>query len=138
MEQLSLRDVMTPTPRFVQADDTLQVVQELFDEHGFRHLPVLMGDLIVGVVSDRDVTLAFSLATPETEASELRVSDICTPNPYTVDVEESFDQVLQHMGDTKIGSAIVTESDKMIGILTTTDICKVCGKFLKELFSEHE
>lgn len=133
MQPLDIQSIMTPSPRFVSADDPLTKVQQEMEERSFRHMPVLIGEQIVGIVSDRDVTLALSLAGAD-GGEELTAADICTPEPYTVDIRTRLDEVLKYMGETKIGSVIVTSEDKMVGIITTTDVCRACGSFFEEYF----
>ena len=130
-EDLKLRTIMTPMPRYVEADDPVSEVEQIFEEHSFRHLPVLMGEQVVGIISDRDVALAMSLSAEAVSEGELKAADICTHHPYIAEVDEDFATVLLKMAETKIGSVVILEHGKMVGILTTTDICRVCGLFFK-------
>jgi CBS domain-containing protein len=50
-------DVMTPNPLVVTADETLENCMVLMKQHGFRHLPILDGAKLVGLVSLRDLLL---------------------------------------------------------------------------------
>ena len=136
LEKLVLRNVMTPLPYAAKPEDNLIKIREQMETHNIRHLPVRDGSQVIGMVSERDVALTLSLMTHVGEEVEVSAREICTPDPYCVDVEERFDVVLQYMAKHRIGSAIVTENHEMIGIITTTDISRVCGFFLQELFDE--
>lgn len=125
-----LRSYMTVTPVYVRADDALETVQEVFSRNSFRHLPVLMADAVVGIISERDVFLALSLASGVQAQEELTAADICTPDPYTVDVNTSFAEVVRIMGERKLGAVIITENEMLAGIVTTTDVCRVCAQLL--------
>lgn len=127
---ITLRHYMTGTPVFIRADDSIEAVQATFVSHSFRHLPVLMGDEVVGIVSERDVLLTLSLAGASSAEAPLTAADICTPDPYTVDVETPFDLVVRIMGERKFGAVIITEEGRLAGILTTTDICRLCAELL--------
>ncbi|MGH9580465.1 MAG: CBS domain-containing protein, partial [Terriglobales bacterium] len=50
-------EVMTPRPYTVSMDETFQNCMFLMREHGFRHLPVVEGNKLRGLVSLRDVLL---------------------------------------------------------------------------------
>lgn len=133
MTSVQLIDYMTMTPLYVQADSTLAAVRDLFDANSFRHLPVLMDEQVVGIVSQRDVHLAISLAgCDESVEQQLRAADICTPNPYTVDIDTPVNEVVHTMGEKKIGATIITKEGMLAGILTTTDVCKLCAALLDE------
>jgi CBS domain-containing protein len=54
-EQLILRDVMTPNPLTISADDGILAAAQLMGERNLRHLPVVEGGNLVGIVSIRDV-----------------------------------------------------------------------------------
>ncbi len=48
-------EVMTPRPLTLSPDDTLEQARFIMLEHGFRHLPVVAGKQLTGIVSLRDV-----------------------------------------------------------------------------------
>jgi CBS domain-containing protein len=50
-----LRDVMTPNPLTASADDGILAAAQLMGERNLRHLPVVEGGNLVGIVSIRDV-----------------------------------------------------------------------------------
>ena len=54
-ESFDIRDVMTPDPVVLRADDTLAVAVNKMAVGGFRHIPVMDGTMPVGVVAARDV-----------------------------------------------------------------------------------
>ena len=126
----TLKDFMTFTPSFVSADSSLAAINEVFETNTFRHLPVLMGDEVVGMVSERDVHLALSLAGPDISVEHITAADVCTPDPYTVDIETPLQEVVHTMGESKFGAAVVTGNGKLAGILTTTDVCRLCSSLL--------
>lgn len=130
MATYTLEDFMTRTPAFVKADSSLLEVQELFASKSFRHLPVLIESEVVGILSERDVYLAGSLAESSETMRTLSAADICSPDPYTVDISTPLAEVVQTMGERKLGAVIITEFDTLAGILTTTDVCKMCTKLL--------
>ena len=56
----AITDIMTTRLVTVSMDDSLEVIKEIFDNVSFRHVLVVDGDVLVGVISDRDLLLAIS------------------------------------------------------------------------------
>ena len=130
----SMGSVMTPFPYFVTSDESLLRARTLMVEHAVRHLPVKDADTLVGVLTDRDIKRALDpdLGLPPKE--ELFVRDVFLRNAYVVDLHEPLDGVLDHMHQHHIGSALVTKADRLVGIFTTMDACRVFCQHLRSLF----
>ena len=110
----------TPDPITATEDMTVDALRGLMDGHGIRHLPVLRGDAVVGLVSDRDVRLAAGLG--DAEKRQLRAADIMAPDPLAVNADAPLEEVAYTMSERKVGSVIVNDGDgKFLGIFTATD-----------------
>ena len=114
-----ISDFMTPMPHTVGSEQTITFAQSLMDKYSVRHLPVLHGGELYGVVSDRDLGMIAGLN--EVNPDETTVEEAMTQEAYTVSRETPLFDVLQDMLEHKHGSAIVIEGTKIIGILTTYD-----------------
>ena len=136
LDKLVLKNIMTPLPYVAQPRDNLIQIREQMEIHNIRHLPVRDGSEIIGIISERDLALTRALSNHIVDEVAISARVICTPDPYVVDFQERIDVVLQYMAKHRIGSVIVTENDEMVGIITTTDVCRACGFFLQELFDE--
>lgn len=112
-------DVMTPGPHYVAANDTLDDARRLMDDRGIRHLPVMSGNDLVGIVTDRDINKALALR--GCAAESLTVEDAMTRDPYVVAPNVLLNVVARTMAQHKVGSAIVVERGAILGVLTTTD-----------------
>ena len=128
--------VMTPFPYVVQEDDSLLLARELMVRHEIRHLPVKRGDRLVGVLTDRDVKRSLDPDLGLPPRNELFVRDVFEPQAYVVDAGEPLDLVLEYMADHHIGSALVTRHDRLVGIFTATDACRVFCQHLRSIFLE--
>ena len=95
--------------------------------HRIRHLPVLSGGKLLGVLTDRDIRLIESL---DSRAWSLPVSEAMSEEPYTVEPDAPLDQVVEEMAEHKYGSAIVVQNHKVVGIFTTVDACRALSELL--------
>ncbi len=114
-----IADYMTPTPHTVGSEQTITFAQKLMQKHGIRHLPVLHGGKLDGIVSDRDLGMIAGLN--EVNPDNTTVEEAMTQEAYTVDKDTPLVDVLKEMLEHKYGSAVVVEGEKIIGIFTTYD-----------------
>ena len=115
---LQVKTYMTRRPVTVTPRDTLLDAQEKMNAGGFRRLPVVEGDRLVGIVTDRD------LGPHSGHLRETRVTAAMTENPLTITPATSLEAAARRMLDTKLDSLPVVEDEKLVGIITTTDILK--------------
>jgi acetoin utilization protein AcuB len=110
----------TPDPITVSEDMLIYDLRQLMEKHGIRHLPVVRGDTVVGVISDRDVRLFSGLTVAE--KFQVQAADIMATDPLTVSASTPLDEVAYAMSEKKVGSVIVKdEDDQFLGIFTVTD-----------------
>ncbi len=126
----SIRHYMTASPRTISADETLFRARQLMQALSIRHLPVLNGGQLVGIVTERDMRMLEGCGA---SSMETRVRDAMTPEPYVVDAKTALATVARRMVDRKLGSAIVTDEGRIVGIFSSTDALRV----LAEVFEEH-
>jgi acetoin utilization protein AcuB len=125
-----IRSVMTASPLSVGIDEPVSVAEDLMIDHEVRHLTVTESSALVGILSDRDI--AFSSNSAESDlADRLRVRDVCSLDVFAVEPETPLDTVLEQMASRRIGSAVVTEHGKAIGLFTSTDACRCFAEFLR-------
>jgi acetoin utilization protein AcuB len=113
----TVRALMTPAPHTIGSQQTIgEAARRMRDAH-VRHLPVLTGGHLVGLVSERDARLVETLSKTET----VLVGEVMSPEPYAVAPDDDLARVVEVMATRKLGSAVVLEDDRVIGIFTTTD-----------------
>lgn len=110
---------MTTSPLTIEQDSSLAHAQKVMADSKIRHLPVVDGEKLVGILSDRDVALISSIAGADPHT--LRVTDAMTPKPYTTSPKTTIDEVVTHMAEHKIGSVVVTDNNHVVGIFTAVD-----------------
>ena len=129
-----VKSYMTPSPYTIGAEQLVAHAKELFRAHGIRHLPVLRGGSLEGVLSDRDLALIDRL---DVNADRLTVDDVMTSDVYQVAPDTSLAEVAREMAGRKLGSAIVVDHHKVIGIVTTVDLCEALEELLDKRPMRH-
>jgi acetoin utilization protein AcuB len=124
----TVRQYMTSMPCTIAPTRSLAVARKAMLDHGIRHLPVLEGGRIVGVLSERDLFLVESV--PEVNPTVARVEEAMVPGPYVVSPDATVAEVVDTMIDLKIGSAVVAEGDKVAGVFTTIDALRALSDML--------
>lgn len=120
MTKTTIRHYMTPSPQTIGAEQMLTAAIELMREQQIRHLPVLRGGRLVGILSERDVALISGL--PAVNPAVIPVEDAMSDNVYTVHADTPLEEVAATMAANKYGSALVVgERDHVIGVFTTVD-----------------
>lgn len=111
--------LMTPTPHTIGTDQPLSTAHKMMRDYGIRHLPVLRGGKLVGVLSQRDLYFLETIAGVDVEID--RVADAMSPDVYTTHPSAPLREVARIMSDHKYGCAVVVDGGKVLGIFTVTD-----------------
>lgn len=126
---LKVDEYTTPCPLVIEAQDNIEHAMKIMRDNGIRHLPVIQGDHVVGIVSERNLKILELIQ----EKKEVRVSQIMQDNPFRVYNTDSLMEVVYSMSEKKIGSAIVLdENSNLDGIFTTTDALNALVEVLRE------
>ncbi len=120
---------MTPSPHSVGQDQALVHAHKLMRAHNIRHLPVLHGGKLVGVLSDRDLHLIESLR--DVDPSKVTIEEAMSPTPYTVSPKAPLDEVVREMAQHKYGCAVVEDNGKVVGVFTTVDAMRAFAEMLE-------
>lgn len=124
-----VRDHMSSTCHAVEASDPITQAKELMQFHAIRHLPVLEGAEVVGMVSLGDLYAMEAVLEVDPDRTEVRQAmsaDIFTARPDTPLLE-----VVRTMADRHIGSTVVLGPDGgLAGVFTATDCCRVLAELL--------
>ena len=127
--------VMTPFPYFVDTDNEVGDVERLMGEHQIHHVPVQQNGRVVGIVSERDLYHLGDRFLPTTDRARIRARDIMACDPYTVAFDTPLNEVALEMARRHAGSAIVLHHEKLAGILSATDICRILAEIFESEFS---
>jgi acetoin utilization protein AcuB len=129
VEELMSRDVRT-----IDASESCHEAVTRMSRARLRHLPVVeMGDRLVGIVTDRD--LRHRLFTPgvfraigtvpvESLLKDVAVREVMSAPVVTVRPDEDLERVAQLMIEEKVGSLPVVQGERVVGIITETDLLR--------------
>lgn len=122
VQAIMTRDVVT-----VRETDSLEHAAAVLGRHRFRHLPVVRGDQLVGLLSDRDRAAATCRPPAKRPA---RVGAVMRAAPIVVSPSTPVEQAARLMVEHKIG-ALPVVADRLVGIVTASDLllafCRVLG-----------
>jgi acetoin utilization protein AcuB len=117
-----VRDIMRTPAVAIPPATTLADAYRTMQEKHIRHLPVLDGDRLVGVITDRDLRLATSALSATPFAADRRVADVMRMNPFTADPLDPVEDAARTMRERKIGCLPVSDGGRIVGIVTGLDL----------------
>ena len=120
---------MTPSPHTIGDDQTLARAAEVMHEFQIRHLPVLSGGKLVGMLTERDLALIESMRGVDPKVERAR--DAMSTEVYSVSPEAALDEVALQMAANKYGSAVVVQNNHVVGVFTNVDACRALGELLR-------
>ena len=137
---IQVSDIMTRKVAVLHEENNLELAENGMRDYGFRHLPVVDGDKLVGLVTERDISRASVSSLAENREllddnlkryffiREIMTEEVITVRPWTTVVEAG-----SIMKEQKIGCLPVTEQDgTLLGIVTQSDFLDVALKLLAE------
>jgi acetoin utilization protein AcuB len=127
-----VQDVMQTKLFTVTPETTLPEAIRLTGQRGIRHLPVLDGERLVGILSDRDLKRAMASPATSLEVHELSylldrmcVKEIMTRAVITISPISPIEDAARLMVMEKIGALLVTDGERLIGLVTETDVLRL-------------
>jgi len=128
---MSAQDLMTPNPVTVTSHATVAEVWDLMRERGIRHVPVIDGDAVIGMLSDRDLAHFDVGRLITVEGAEALRRELSTPivklmsaDPITVEPEAGLGEVIDLLLEHRVGAVPVVrpETGELIGIVSYVDV----------------
>lgn len=124
-----VKNRMTTNPFTISPDQTIPDAQEIMMKHGIRRLPVVKDGKLVGVVTKEDIeryspSKATSLSMGEITylLSKTKIKQIMTKDPVTISPNALLEEAATLMRDQKVGFLPVVDGDRLVGIITESDI----------------
>jgi len=133
-----VRDIMVTDLTTLRTDETMLDATFAFARGGIHHIPILDGQRLVGLVTDKDLkhyTPSILSGIPVEDYNRLMettlLSKIMTHAPITIEPTKTVYEAAQILYDRRIGCLPVVEGNELKGIITTTDLVKVLLTMLK-------
>lgn len=134
-----VKDYMTTEVTSLQDTDALLDAAMVFVRSSFRHLPVLQGKKVVGIITERDVKQFAPSLLSGTTADEYNtvmettpISRVMTKNPITLRPSQPMSEAARIMHSRRVGCVPVVENDELVGIITTTDLLRLLIHMMEE------
>jgi CBS domain-containing protein len=130
-DQTRVRAIMQRKIITISAHESLSMVEDIMRLGRVRHMPVVSGGQLVGVVSERDL-LRNSLSSLSSHRTDERkaflyaveIGRVMSQPPIVVSSDVSVRQAARTMAEAKIGCLPVVDDDELVGIVTETDVLR--------------
>jgi acetoin utilization protein AcuB len=130
VRHLTVADAMTVNPVTLGPEDSLMQAVEVMRTKGIRRLPIVVADMLVGILAQGDLNRAQPSALTDSQEQYARVmeetpvSRLMIQNPVTVSEETSLADAAQTLHTMKFGALPVTRDGRLVGILTDSDLTR--------------
>ena len=136
MATTAVKDVMTPGPIAIASDAMVVEAARRMLSEDVGSLPVVEGETLVGMVTDRDLVL--QVIAKDLDPHKVPVADVCSEDPVIAEPEDSLDDALQRMASEQVRRLPVVTGCKLVGILAQADIARSArpestGRLLEEI-----
>ena len=128
---VKVRDIMMKGPVTLEADDVLDLADDVMNLGRIRHIPIVEGERVVGVVSQRDLfysALVKALGFKQREQKDLmrtlRVQEVMSKPVITIPPDATAKEAARLMAEKKIGCLPVVDGEALVGLVTETDILR--------------
>lgn len=132
-----VREVMAEDVVSLRAGDHLDLASDIMTLGRIRHMPVLSGDRLVGILSQRDLfraaissVLAFRPTAQREWLGKIRVEEVMTKRVVTARADWTIRQAVDVMLDKRIGCLPVVDDGRLVGLLSETDCLRLLGRML--------
>jgi CBS domain-containing protein len=122
---MNIRDVMTPNPRTVSPDDSIQNAARIMRDEDTGAVPVVEDGRPVGMVTDRDIVVR---AVADGGQISRPIRDIVTTGVVCATPEMSTREANELMGEHQVRRLPVIENDQLVGIVSLGDLAVKEGK----------
>ena len=126
---MRIRDIMKTEVVTLQANEQLSVASDIMHLARIRHLPIVQGDQLVGIISQRDLykaslssLLGYDYAENRDHLKKVAIKDVMMKRVATIGPDAEIAEAGCIMLAKKIGCLPVVEGSRLVGMVTETDI----------------
>ena len=118
-----VREVMTDSPRCITPETLVSEAARLMKSEDVGSLPILDGERLTGIVTDRDIVL--QAVAEEKDPRGMPVREVASRDLVTVGQDEDLSEALKRMASHQIRRIpVVDEDDRLVGIVTQADVAR--------------
>lgn len=117
---MKVKDIMSKEIASVNSEDSIERAAQLMKQYDVGSIPVCSQEEVVGIVTDRDITLR-SVATGQ-DSRQQKVRDIMSSNPVLGNPEMNVDDAVRMMSESQIRRLPIVENNNLVGIIALGDI----------------
>jgi CBS domain-containing protein len=118
----SIQEAMTPNPTTIEATTKAQEAARIMKSEDVGSLPIVEGDKLIGVVTDRDLAIRIIA---EAKGIDTPVAEIASKEVVTIDPQQSLEEAARLMANNQVRRLPVVEEDgRLVGILAQADIAQ--------------
>ncbi|MEO9484177.1 MAG: CBS domain-containing protein [Ekhidna sp.] len=125
-----VENVMTKDVQTVNITHSLKEANDLFNKHHIRHIPVVSGEKLIGILSQTDILrISFGNTFGNEQAGSdeaifdmLSINQVMKHSPETVNPHDTIKDAAEVFAKREFHALPVVENEKLVGIITTTDI----------------
>jgi len=132
-ENIRVRDIMVKDVITTSPNTTARDASRIMEKNRIRHLPVVVGTKLVGMISQRELYLYFTTFAIYSETSaerkkpgdlvKIRIETIMSRDPYTIAPANTLADAAQRMAHHRLSALpVLGEDGALVGILTTQDV----------------
>ena len=116
----TVQEAMTSRPTTVSPDTAAREAAQIMKSEDTGIVPIVEGDRLVGVITDRDLTLRI---VAENAGADTRVGELASKDLVTVDPQQSLEEAARLMAEHQVRRLPVVEEDgRLVGILAQKDL----------------
>jgi acetoin utilization protein AcuB len=136
---LHVRSVMSTEVITLARDERLSLANDLMNLARVRHMPVMSGGQLVGIVSQRDLfraaissVLHFRRGAEREWMEKIRVEEVMTKQVVIAGPDWTVRQAVDLMLEKRIGCLPVVEDGRLVGLLSESDCLRLLGRLLAD------
>jgi CBS domain-containing protein len=133
----TIRDVMTSNPCSIDADKSVAYAAKMMREEDVGLAPVVEAERLVGMLTDRDITIRVVAEGKDPE--QVKVRDVASSQLVTVSPRQDLDEALRMMAKHQVRRLPVVEEDgKLVGVVAQADVARegddaTTGRLVEEI-----
>ncbi|NLL45072.1 MAG: CBS domain-containing protein [Mollicutes bacterium] len=116
---MKIKDIMTRDLVIGNIDSTISEISKIMQQADIGFVPIADGNKIVGIITDRDIVIR---ALANNAESNTEVEKYMTTNIISIEQDKTIEDAINLMGKEQIKRLIITNNNKVVGILSLSDI----------------